>query len=143
MDGVGPRINLQSLDSYRDNIRLRLCRLKDHVLEVPSTNAEFGCPANVTCFAMQRHLQQCEYSSTLEGRCVCPFSGYSFIGTYRKLYDHASSGHSDELQMIECGETMSISFANHQRVVLKEQSRRGGELIVVDRLIQPHGAHSM
>ncbi|KAJ4871138.1 ULP_PROTEASE domain-containing protein [Raphanus sativus] len=45
------------------------------------------------------------------------------------------------LEMIECGETMPISFANHQRVVLKEQSRGGGELIVVDRLIQPHGAH--
>ncbi|XP_056847439.1 E3 ubiquitin-protein ligase SINA-like 1 [Raphanus sativus] len=90
---------------------------------------------------MQSHLHQCEYSSALEGRCVCPFSGCNFIGTYRKLYDHASSGHSGELQMIECGETMPISFANHQRVVLKEQSRGGGELIVVDRLIQPHGAH--
>ncbi|KAG2328490.1 hypothetical protein Bca52824_011218 [Brassica carinata] len=141
MDRVGPCNNWQSLDSYLDNIRLRLCRLEDHVLEVPCANTEFGCPANVTCFAMQRHLQQCEYSSTLEGRCVCPFSGCSFIGTYRKLYDHASRGHSDDLQMIECGETVSISFANHQRVVLKEQSSGGGELIVVDRLIKKPGAH--
>lgn len=84
---------------------------------------------------------QCEYNSTLERSCVCPFSGCSFIGTYLKLYAHARSGHSDDLQMIECGETRSISFANHQRVVLKEKSRGGGELIVVDRLIQPHGAH--
>ncbi|CAH8326039.1 unnamed protein product [Eruca vesicaria subsp. sativa] len=76
----------------------------------------------------------------MEGHCVCPFSGCSFIGTYHELYAHASSGHSDDLQMIECGETMSISFANHQRVVLKEQSRRGGKLISVNRLIQPIGA---
>ncbi|KAG2311870.1 hypothetical protein Bca52824_023427 [Brassica carinata] len=80
---------------------------------------------SLTCFAMQRHLQLCEYSSTLEGRCVCPFSVCSFIGTYLKLYDHASCGHSDKLQMIECGETIS----------------GGGELIVVDRLIKPPGAH--
>ena len=98
-------------------------------------------PTNVTCFAMQRHLHQCKYKSTLEGRRVCPFSGCSFIGTYHKLYAYASSGHYDDMQMIECGETMSISFANHQRVVLKQQSKRGGQLIVVDRLIQPHGIH--
>ncbi|WZY77932.1 hypothetical protein YC2023_024316 [Brassica napus] len=73
---------------------------QDHVLEVPCANAEFGCPANVKCFAMQRHLLQCECNSTLDGRCVC-----SFIGTYRKLYAHTSSGHSDDLQMIECGKT--------------------------------------
>ncbi|KAL0876545.1 hypothetical protein Bca101_026250 [Brassica carinata] len=102
MDGVGPRNNWQSLDSYLDNIRLRLCRLESLV-----------AMQSLTCFAMQRHLQLCEYSSTLEGRCVCPFSVCSFIGTYLKLYDHASCGHSDKLQMIECGETMSISFANH------------------------------
>ncbi|KAG2282502.1 hypothetical protein Bca52824_053722 [Brassica carinata] len=123
MDGVGPHSNLQTLDSFIANIRLRLGPLEDHVLEVPCANVEFGCPANVTCFAMRRHLMQCEYSSTLEGSCVCPFSSCSFIGTYRKLYAHASIGHSDDLQMIECGETRSISFANHQRVVLKEQSR--------------------
>ncbi|CAN6923854.1 unnamed protein product [Brassica oleracea] len=29
---------------------------QNHVLEVPCANAEFGYPANVTCFAMQRHL---------------------------------------------------------------------------------------
>ncbi|CAF1830853.1 unnamed protein product [Brassica napus] len=80
-------------------------------------------------------------ANTTVGHFVCPFSGCSFIGTHRKLHAHASSGHSDDLQMIECGETRSISFANHQRVVLKEQSRGGGELIVVDRFIQPHGAH--
>ncbi|CAN6846523.1 unnamed protein product [Brassica oleracea] len=79
-------------------------------------------PTNVTCFAMQRHLHQCKYKSTLEGRRVCPFSGCSFIGTYHKLYAYASSGHYDDMQMIECGETMSISFANHQRVVLKQQT---------------------
>ncbi|KAG2247620.1 hypothetical protein Bca52824_087248 [Brassica carinata] len=95
MVGVGPHSNLQSLDSYITNIRLCLCRPENHVLEVPCANAEFGYPANVTCFAMQRHLM----------RCVCPFSGCRFIGTYRKLYVHASSGHSDDLQMIECGET--------------------------------------
>ncbi|WZZ34955.1 hypothetical protein YC2023_018356 [Brassica napus] len=109
MDGIGLHNNVQSLDSYLANIRLRLCRLKDHVLEVPCANA------NVTCFAMQRHLHQCKYKSTLEGRRVCPFSGCSFIGTYHKLYAYASSGHYDDMQMIECGETMSISFANHQR----------------------------
>ncbi|WZZ50397.1 hypothetical protein YC2023_050504 [Brassica napus] len=125
MDGVGPHSSLQTLDSYIANIRLRLGRLEDHVLEVPCANTEFGCPTNVTCFAMRRHLMH----------------GCSFIGTHRKLHAHASSGHSDDLQMIECGETRSISFANHQRVVLKEQSRGGGELIVVDRFIQPHGAH--
>ncbi|KAG2282501.1 hypothetical protein Bca52824_053721 [Brassica carinata] len=107
MDGVGPHSNLQTLDSFIANIRLRLGRLEDHVLEVPCANAEFGCPANVTCFAMRRHLMQCEYSSTLEGSCVCPFSGCSFIGTYCKLYAHASSGHSDDLQMIE---SATLSF---------------------------------
>ncbi|KAL0826726.1 hypothetical protein Bca101_050403 [Brassica carinata] len=96
MDGIGLHNNVQSLDSYLANIRLRLCRLK------------------------------CKYKSTLEGRRVCPFSGCSFIGTYHKLYAYASSGHYDDMQMIECGETMSISFANHQRVVLKQQSKRGG-----------------
>ena len=90
---------------------------------------------------MQRHLLQCEYSSTLVGRCVCPFSVCRYSGTYRRLYAHASSVHSDGLQWIECGETRSISFGNHQRVVLKEQSRGGGELIVVDSLIQPHCDH--
>ncbi|KAF3537594.1 hypothetical protein F2Q69_00021821 [Brassica cretica] len=130
MDGVGPHSNLQTLDSFIANIRLRLGRLEDHVLEVPCANVKFGCPANVTCFAMRRHLMQCEYSSTLEGSCVCPFSSCSFIRTYRKLYAHASSGHSDDLQMIECGETRSISFANHQRVVLKEQRKFSWNLTV-------------
>ncbi|KAF3601995.1 hypothetical protein F2Q69_00035395 [Brassica cretica] len=51
-------------------------------------------------------------SSTFERRCVCPFRGCRFIGTYRKLYVHASSGHSDDLQMIECGETRANSASS-------------------------------
>ncbi|KAF3530181.1 hypothetical protein DY000_02040004 [Brassica cretica] len=35
-----------------------------------------------------------------------------FIGTYCKLYVHASSGHSDDLQMIECGETRANSASS-------------------------------
>ncbi|CAN6998960.1 unnamed protein product, partial [Brassica rapa subsp. trilocularis] len=83
--------------------------LVNHVLEVPCANEEFGCPGKVANFAMQRHLLQCEYSSTLEGRCVCPFSGCRYIGTYRRLYAHTSSVHSDGLQWIECEETRCIS----------------------------------
>ncbi|WZZ27268.1 hypothetical protein YC2023_010669 [Brassica napus] len=77
MVGVGPHSNLQSLDSYIANIRLRLCRLENHVLEVPCANAEFGYPANVTCFAMQRHLIANSASSELPPE---PFVVPSFMG---------------------------------------------------------------
>lgn len=37
-------------------------------------------------------------------------------------------------------EKVAISFANRNRLVLKENSREGGELLVVERFQQPYGA---
>ncbi|KFK34836.1 hypothetical protein AALP_AA5G199400 [Arabis alpina] len=121
--------------TYPTIIRNRGMERVLELLKVPCPNAEFGCSEEVIYDEKSAHFKQCTFA-----QCTCPFRSCGFTGSYKDVYEHSVAKHSGEgygyrfssLEKFECGKPLYLSLSGGERLVLKEQTKEGGELVVVD-----------